>query len=104
MIPFLSQKDMVSISKSAERTEARLEKALAEITRLKEQKHNRNALIKKLREEIERLKTNSIDTRKIAWKCFTCGQIYAFSTLEPLKNVIPSCFCSKPDCRIIINR
>ena len=62
--------------------------------------HRRNMQIKELKKQLQ----DVIPTSALSWKCFTCGQVYKFSTLEPLKNIIPSCFCNKPDCRIIINR
>ena len=66
----------------------------------KDKLHRRNMQIKELKKQLQ----DVIPTSALSWKCFTCGQVYKFSTLEPLKNIIPSCFCNKPDCRIIINR
>ena len=83
------------------------EKLLLELNQLKDKEwghldtiHRRNMQIKELKKQL----ADSINKNQLKWKCFTCGQVYTFSTLEPLKNTIPSCFCEKPDCRIVINR
>jgi len=77
-----------------------LGKIQEEMIKLQDKLHRRNMQIKELKKQLQ----DVIPTSALSWKCFTCGQVYKFSTLEPLKNIIPSCFCNKPDCRIIINR
>jgi hypothetical protein len=68
-----------------------LKKQLAEA---KDTISRRNAQITDLRGRIPNYK----------WKCFNCGTTFRYSDNPKLKDVTPSCFCSKPSCELVVIR